>query len=99
MEKIGIALSGDGFLRARNEADLPSISERVQNVVYSSWTSTAEPTRTQRDAYDIAGEAFGRELARLRSFVEVDLAAVESELERAGAPWTPGRLPVWQLEK
>ena len=99
LEKIGIALSGDGFLRARNEADLPSISERVQNVVYSSWTSTAEPTRTQRDAYEIAGEAFGRELARLRSFVEVDLAAVESELERAGAPWTPGRLPVWQLEK
>lgn len=99
LAKIGIALSGDGFLRARNEADLPSISERIQNVVYSSWTSTAEPTRTQRDAYTLAGEAFERELARLRKFVEVDLAAVEAELERAGAPWTPGRLPVWQLER
>ena len=98
LTQISIALSGDSFLRARNEADLPSISERVQNAVYSSWSSTAEPTRTQRDAYAIAGEAFTRELARLRKFVEVDLAAVEQEAERVGAPWTPGRLPVWQPE-
>ena len=96
--RISIALSGDSFLRSRNEADVPSISERVQNVVFSSWSSTAEPTRTQRDAYLIAGEAFVRELARLKKFVEVDLAAVEQEMERAGAPWTPGRLPVWQPE-
>ena len=68
------------------------------NVVYSSWASTAEPTRTQRDAYAIAGAAFARELARLGKFVKVDLAAIEEEMERAGAPWTPGRLPVWQLE-
>ena len=98
LAKISIALSGDRFLRARNEADLPSISERVQNVVFSSWSSTAEPTQTQRDAYAIAGAAFTRELARLKKFVEVDLAAVEQEMERDGAPWTPGRLPVWQAE-
>jgi photosystem II stability/assembly factor-like uncharacterized protein len=98
LQAIIIALSGDTFLRARNEADLPSISERVMNVVYSSWSSTAEPTRTQRDAYAIAGEAFTRELAKLRKLVEVDLAAVEQEMESAGAPWTPGRLPLWQLE-
>ena len=98
LAKISIALSGDRFLRARNEADLPSISERVQNVVFSSWSSTAEPTQTQRDAYAIAGTAFTRELARLKKFVEVDLAAVEQEMERDGAPWTPGRLPVWQAE-
>ena len=98
LTRIAAALSGDSFLRARNEADLPSISERVMNVVYSSWSSTAEPTRTQRDAYTIAGEAFARELARLGKFVDGDLATLEQELERAGAPWTPGRLPVWQLE-
>ncbi|MDQ1347375.1 MAG: hypothetical protein QG573_745, partial [Acidobacteriota bacterium] len=96
--RIATALSGDGFLRARNEADPPSISERVMNVVYSSWASTAEPTRTQRDAYAIAGAAFAQELARLARF-DQDLAAIENEMERVGAPWTPGRLPVWQLEE
>lgn len=98
LKKISIALSGDRFLRARNEADLPSISERVMNVVYSSWASTAEPTTTQRDAYRIAGAAFSGELARLKRFVEAGLAPVEAELERDGAPFTPGRLPVWQAE-
>ncbi len=96
--KIEIALSGDSFLRQRNEADLPSISERVVNVVNSSWTSTAEPTLTQRDAYRIAGEAFAKELAQLKQFAEVDLAAIERELESSEIPWTPGRLPVWTIE-
>jgi photosystem II stability/assembly factor-like uncharacterized protein len=96
--QIAAALSGDSFLRARNEADPPSISERVMNVVYSSWASTAEPTRTQRDAYAIAGAAFAQALAQLERFDQV-LAAIEKEMESAGAPWTPGRLPVWQLEE
>ncbi len=99
LEQISIALSGDRFLRARNEAELPSISDRVGNVVSSSWSSSAEPTKTQRDAYTIAGTAFARELARLEKFLQVDLAAVEAELERTGAPWTPGRLPRWQSEE
>ncbi|KAB2968159.1 MAG: glycosyl hydrolase [Thermoanaerobaculia bacterium] len=98
LEEIEIALSGDRFLRAREENTPPSISERVQNVVYSSWYSTSAPTRTQADAYRIAGEAFERELARLREIVNVRLPALEQELERAGAPWTTGRLPDWRLE-
>jgi hypothetical protein len=28
--------------------------------------------------------------------VEVDLKAIEAKLEAAGAPWTPGRVPVWK---
>jgi len=97
--KIEVALAGDSLARQRNENDLPSISERVLSVVASSWMSSAAPTRTQRDAYAIAGEAFARELAQLKQFVEVDLPAVENEVERAAAPWTPGRLPVWQSEE
>jgi photosystem II stability/assembly factor-like uncharacterized protein len=98
LDEISIALSGDKFLREREENSPPSISERVQNVVYSSWFSTAEPTRTQTDAYRIAGAAFERELARLREVVATTLPALEQELERAGAPWTTGRLPAWKPE-
>jgi hypothetical protein len=29
----------------------------------------------------------------------VDLAKLEKEMEAAGAPWTPGRLPEWQDQK
>jgi hypothetical protein len=97
-ERIGIALSGDRFLRQRQENTPPSISERVENVVFGSWYATAAPTRTHQDAYRFAGEAFERELAALRKLVETDVAALEKEVEAAGAPWTPGRIPEWKYE-
>jgi hypothetical protein len=98
LDRISIALSGDSFLRRRNENTLPSISERVQNVVYSSWFATAAPTATQADAYRIAGAAFETELAALAKLYEGDLVQLEREPELAGAPWTPGRLPAWKPE-
>jgi len=37
-------------------------------------------------------------LSHLRELIEVDLARIERELESAGAPWTPGRVPTWRKE-
>jgi hypothetical protein len=34
----------------------------------------------------------------LRSAIEVELKQVEAALEKAGGPWTPGRLPDWKPE-
>jgi hypothetical protein len=60
---------------------------------------TSPPTQTQLDAYRYAGEEFTQVLADLRQLVTVDLVQLEAQLEAAGAPWTPGRFPVWQFEK
>ena len=98
LEEIGVALSGDDFLRQRDENSPPSVSERVLNVVQASWTTTAEPTKTQLDAYRYASGLFEQELARLRRVAESDLPALDQELEQAGAPYTPGRLPAWKPE-
>jgi len=68
------------------------------NVVYASWSTTAEPTATQLDAYRFAAGLFDQELAKLRGLAESDLPALELELERAGAPYSPGRLPAWKPE-
>jgi hypothetical protein len=46
--------------------------------------------------YTVAAQDFERVLANLRTLVEVDLARLEKEMEAAGAPWTPGRIPVWK---
>jgi hypothetical protein len=32
----------------------------------------------------------------LHTLVEVDLTKLEKDMEAAGAPWTPGRVPEWQ---
>ena len=94
---LRVELSGDDTLSGRNNAAPPSIRERVENVAGSQLSTTSAPTRTERDAYRFAGEAFATVLADLRRLIEVDLEAIEAELEAAGAPWTPGRLPDWKM--
>jgi hypothetical protein len=89
-------LRGDTALRARNENTPLSISERVESIVDTQRLSLSRPTTTQRDAYAIASQEFTQELARLRTLMDVDLKELEKELDLAGAPWTPGRLPEWK---
>jgi len=35
-------------------------------------------------------------LEKLRTLAEQDIIQLENELEEAGAPWTPGRVPTWK---
>jgi hypothetical protein len=92
------ALQGDEVIRRRNEPTAPGIADRVGAIVNSHWTSTAAPTGTNRQAYEIAAEEFEIALARLRQIVETDLRDLAAAMEAAGAPWTPGRVPVWKRE-
>ncbi len=96
MNKLLITLNGDRTRSRRNEPTPPSISQRVG--VAAQWSTTAAPTRTQRDAYRHAGQEFAELLAALRVLIKEDLVRLESKLEAAGAPWTPGRIPDWQIE-
>jgi photosystem II stability/assembly factor-like uncharacterized protein len=95
---IGIALEGDSTLAGRNETLPPAIDDRINRVIESQWGTLAGPTQTDLEAYRLAALAFAPVLADLRKLVEVDLRALEERMEAAGAPWTPGRLPLWQPE-
>ncbi len=98
LREIRRALGGDEVLRVRSEPQPPSISQRVQRVVYGQWFTSTAPTETQLEAYRISAEEFGPILGKLQSLIEVDLAGLESTMERLDAPWTPGRVPRWQAE-
>ncbi|MEP6635834.1 MAG: glycosyl hydrolase [Acidobacteriota bacterium] len=89
-------LRGDTVLRSRN-INLPqSISERVGDIVGVQRTSTAKPTQTQMNQYAAAAQDFEQVLAQLRQLIEGDLVRLEKQMEAAGAPWTPGRIPEWK---
>ena len=90
------ALSGDNVARQRNMNSAPSINERVGYVVGAQRMSTARPTQTQITQYNAAAQDFDGVLSQLRSLIEVDLVKLEKQLEAAGAPWTPGRIPEWR---
>ncbi len=96
LQDLLITLRGDRVVRSHAEPTSPSILQRLDRVVAGHWTSTSGVTATHRRSYEVAAEAFGPLLEDLRQLIGVDLVAIEDELEAAGGPWTPGRLPVWE---
>ena len=90
------ALNGDAAARQRNMNTPPSINDRVGYVVGAQRMSTARPTQTQQNQYTAAAADFQTVLVQLRQLIDVDLTRLEKQLEAAGAPWTPGRIPEWK---
>jgi len=88
------ALRGDVVLQRRNENVPVSIVQRVGTIVGNEEGSLQRPPGTDVQAFAIASQEFAAEREKLRALVEVDLKALEAALDAAGAPWTPGRLPV-----
>ncbi len=85
----------DDVLSKRNEPVYPSISARVDEVVYGLWQTSSDPTESYKQNYQIASEEFKPVLERLKVLVEIDVKNLEREMEKLGSPWTPGRFPDW----
>jgi hypothetical protein len=98
LDALLIDLRGDRVMSGRNEPTPMSTADRVGAIVSSQWSTTVAPTGTSRQAYATASAAFEKQLATLRTLVETDLQALEGAMEKAGAPWTPGRVPTWTKE-
>ncbi|MEP6590682.1 MAG: glycosyl hydrolase [Gemmatimonadota bacterium] len=85
------ALRGDNINAARGEQVPVSIQSHAGNA--SPDGMLAPPTTTNREQYDIASIDFAAEYARLKPILVTEIPAIEQELERIGAPPTPGRIP------
>ena len=90
---ISRELSGDRALASRSEATPASISERVNGISGEQARTLGRATGTHEQQMAIASELYAVELIRLRQLVEVDVPALEREVEKAGAPYTAGRIP------
>ncbi len=89
-------LSRDRTALDRAEFAPPSIVQRIARIVRSGLAATSAPTDTHRESYAVASDQLAEVSEALRSLLEEEMAALESELEAAGAPWTPGRpVPRW----
>jgi hypothetical protein len=98
LKDLRIALEGDPTVRKRNEPFPPAVVDRVETVVTGHWHTTSAPTATHRASYTAAATEFAPVLDSLKGLVETDLKALENKAEKAGAPWTPGRVPRWSPE-
>lgn len=98
LRDLEIRLSGDPTVSAQDEAQEATINDRVAGIVDRLWLAAVPPAASDEAQYRYAGEAFTGVLASLKTIIEWDIPSLESDLEKAGAPWTPGRLPEWSLQ-
>jgi hypothetical protein len=92
--EILTALRGDVEIARRNEAVPSSINDRVNSIMDGERFSLAKPTQSHLESYNIAASEFAEQLGKLHTLAD-DLSKLEKDMEAAGAPWTPGRVPEW----
>ena len=97
LNEVKMSLNGDPSLSRREFETPESIGSRVGLAVYTLWRSSSTPTQTVRESYRIASEEIKPILAELENITN-NLQSIETTLESAGVPWTPGRLPKWNVE-
>jgi len=97
LQDLETALFGDRTISSRNEPVAPSLSDRIDRAAWGG-DSTQGPTGTHREILRLVREKFPPLLEQLRTLIDQDLVSFEKELEAMGAPWTPGRIPVWRAE-
>ena len=95
LDEVNVLLQGDSSVSSRNEPTPWSVSRRA-GAVYGLMLSVRSDVPDQYEtSYAIAAEEFRAVLDELTS-IDSDLGALEAELERLGAPYTPGRVPQWR---
>jgi photosystem II stability/assembly factor-like uncharacterized protein len=87
-------LRGDVEVARRSEQVPSSINDRVNSIMDGERFSLAKPTQSHVDSYNIAAVEFTEQLGKLHALAD-DLGKLEKDMEAAGAPWTPGRVPEW----
>jgi len=96
LKMLGITLNGNKTIENRNENQTPSISDRLNYVLWVVWDLDSAPTETARDGYNIASEQLKEFLRQMKAIEDNQIKPVQDTLQKNGAPWTPGRFPVWE---
>jgi hypothetical protein len=87
-------LNGDPTRGRRNENAPNGLLTKLAIALGQSRGATLEaPTVAQQAQIDIVRAALGGILAEMRQISDVDVRALETAAERAGIPWTAGRMP------
>ena len=92
---VNTTLNGDATLAKREFETVPSISGRVGTIEYTLWNTSSAPTTTFMQSYDVASSQLAAVLTEVKSIDEA-IKGIEAILEKGKAPYTPGRLPVWE---
>lgn len=88
--EIELALYGDKVRASRDMETLPGITGRVESVVYSMYNTTSGPSGTFLASIEYAEKELEKVQDKLKA-INKKVAEIDDHLQRAGAPYTPGR--------
>lgn len=92
LKTIFLQLEPDEVYDSRNAAVPQTINSRM-NYLYRTFSNSFPPTQTMKEQYDIVKEEIDIILQDLNKLIDVDVNNLEIQMEKAGAPYTPGRIP------
>jgi hypothetical protein len=92
LKPIDIALHGDASLAKREFAVLPSLQDRLGITAWGSWSSTSQPTGTQKQQLQIVKEQLPKLATDLKAIM-AEAEAIKAKLYEAGTPYLRGDLP------
>lgn len=90
-------LNGDGLIAQYEGAAPTSLKSRIDLITSSLWTTTSAPTTTFIQSYESAAGQFGGLLNALK-IIDNKIKTIEMQLDKSGAPFTPGRFPEWEKD-
>ena len=94
-----IQLTFNGYSPQASTEELPPLpvplNSRLRDVIYTQISSTSEITGTSRMQIEILKEEFPPVLDKITNIARVRMVEARRLMDQANAPYTPGRIPVW----
>ncbi len=75
-----------------------TFNERLDVLSYTHYNSSSNITQNERNSYKVLMDTFPPVLEQLKNLYNYDLKTLEADMEKYGAPWTPGRIPTLDVE-
>ncbi len=92
LEEIRKVMFGDRN-KSRLEIDqAPSINNRINVAINAGMSSQSDPTGTSKMVKEIAESQLKPVIDSLKNLLNNSVPSIDAELNRLGAPWTPGRI-------
>jgi photosystem II stability/assembly factor-like uncharacterized protein len=92
---LDMLMYGDRSLSKRQFETLPTVFDRINNIVYGLWNVTAGPTNTYLQSYDIALGQFDMLYTQVKS-ADAALKSLLAQLVQYKVPAIDGELPTWK---
>lgn len=92
LEEVGLVMYGNANKRQLEIDQAPSLNSRINTAINVGMSSQSDPTITSKMVKEIAEMRLKPVIESMKNMLSNSLPAIDAELNRLGAPWTPGRI-------